>query len=54
MRFAFSSVILLIACLVAINLNFVQYAHAQEAAVASEDAVSDGVIMDGMTAEDEK
>lgn len=54
MRFAFSSVILLIACLVAINLNFVQYAHAQEAAVASEDAVSDGVIMEGMTAEDEK
>jgi len=54
MRFAVSGIILLIACLVAINFN-VQYAYAEDAvATEAESDIPEGVIMDGLSAEDEK
>lgn len=52
MRFAVSGLVLLLACLVAINFN-VQLARAEEVANASSD-IPEGVVMDGLTAEDEK
>ena len=34
--------------------DFVQFAHAEDVAAATESSVPDGVIMDGLSAEDEK